>query len=79
MVILIINLGGNGDPGASAISLAEQREPLIKVAYASNDGEVKGFVYRRPPPNSFAMSEQDVDDVAFLTGKGEDKFFANFF
>ena len=53
----------------SARILAEQREPLIKISYASTDGEVKGFVYRKPPPNRFAMSEQDVDDVAFLTGK----------
>lgn len=49
--------------------LAEQREPLIKVAYASKDGQVKELVHRRPPPNRFAMSEQDVDDVAFLTGE----------
>lgn len=48
--------------------LAEQREPLIKVAYASKDGQVKELVHRRPP-NRFAMSEQDVDDVAFLTGE----------
>lgn len=52
------------------IILAEQREPLIKIAYALSDGGVKGFVYRRPPPKSFAMSEQDVDDrSAFLTGE----------
>lgn len=58
-----------GDDQASAQILAEQREPLIKVAYASKDGQVKELVHRRPPPNRFAMSEQDVDDVAFLTGE----------
>ncbi|KAG5335962.1 AMPE aminopeptidase, partial [Acromyrmex heyeri] len=57
-----------GDDQVSAQILAEQREPLIKVAYASKDGQVKELVHRRPPPNRFAMSEQDVDDVAFLTG-----------
>jgi len=57
------------DDQASTRILAEQREPLIKVAYASKDGQVKEHVHRRPPPNRFAMSEQDVDDVAFLTGK----------
>lgn len=58
-----------GDDRASARILAEQREPLIKVAYASKDGQVKELVHRRPLPNRFAMSEQDVDDVAFLTGE----------
>lgn len=58
-----------GDDQASTQILAEQREPLIKVSYASKDGQVKELVHRRPPPNRFAMSEQDVDDVAFLTGE----------
>jgi len=57
------------DDEASTQILAEQKEPLIKVAYASKDGQVKELVHRRPPPNRFAMSEQDVDDVAFLTGE----------
>ncbi|KAK0159807.1 hypothetical protein PV327_010880 [Microctonus hyperodae] len=57
-----------GQNGTANTEIAEMSEPLIKVAYASNDGEIKGFVYRRPPHNSFEMSEGDVDDVAFLTG-----------
>lgn len=42
---------------------------MIKILYATNDGQVKEIVRRRPPPNRFTMSEQDVDDVAFLTGE----------
>ena len=70
----MLNRGGKrwGKQGATSTTariLAEQREPLIKILYATNDGQVKEIVRRRPPPNRFTMSEQDVDDVAFLTGE----------
>lgn len=43
----------------------EGREPLVKVAYVAGVNNIEAVVWRR---GQRVMSEQDVDDVAFLTG-----------
>lgn len=43
----------------------EGHEPLIKVAYVAGVNNIKAVVWRR---GQRVMSDQDVDDVAFLTG-----------
>lgn len=42
------------------------REPLVKVSVVTGDHNIEAVVWRRE--QRVVMSEQDVDDVAFLTG-----------
>lgn len=46
----------------------EGREPLVKVAYVAGVNNIEAVVWRR---GQRVMSDQDVDDVAFLTGTSE--------
>ena len=43
-----------------------QRDPLIKVSVVTSARDIEAVVWRR---RDIVMSDQDVDDVAFLTGK----------
>lgn len=43
----------------------EGREPLVKIAYVASVNNIEAVVWRR---GERVMSDQDVDDVAFLTG-----------
>lgn len=43
------------------------RDPLVKVSVVTGVRNVEAVVWRR---RQSVMSEQDVDDVAFLTGTG---------
>lgn len=45
----------------------ERRDQLIKVSIVSSAKDIEAVVWRRRRP--LVMSEQDVDDVAFLTGR----------
>ena len=44
-----------------------KRDPLVKVSYVNSDRQVEAVVWRRRELTG--MSDQDVDDVAFLTGR----------
>lgn len=45
-----------------------QKDPLIKISVVNSAREIEAVVYRR---RSLVMSDQDVDDVAFLTGDSQ--------
>lgn len=54
-------------PKRRAARTTGAREPLVKVSYVNSDREVEAIVWRRRELTG--MSDQDVDDVAFLTGR----------
>lgn len=43
-----------------------KRDPLIKISVVSSARDIEAVVWRR---RDIVMSDQDVDDVAFLTGR----------
>lgn len=43
-----------------------KRDPLIKISVVSSARDIEAVVWRR---RNIVMSDQDVDDVAFLTGR----------
>lgn len=43
-----------------------KRDPLIKISIVSSARDIEAVVWRR---RDIVMSDQDVDDVAFLTGR----------
>jgi hypothetical protein len=51
-----------------------KRDPLIKISVVSSARDIEAVVWRR---RDIVMSDQDVDDVAFLTGRPKRNLICN--
>jgi hypothetical protein len=52
-----------------------KRDPLIKISVVSSARDIEAVVWRR---RNIVMSDQDVDDVAFLTGRPKTNLTSKF-